>query len=304
MRKNLYDFFSWMPFYFLLAPTLMVMVSWNSLPGDTIFPIKLFLEDVAIIFTSPSDTAKATLSVKYTERRFSEATTLLATKNSVKGFEYLERQVVNTRTAIQTSKDSKTRSELAQTYLVSLYAMRAQLEEQKQTYTDHNTPVINSERNKPISQPTIFALQQAGSGQKTTLSPQPTLKKEVSTPAVTAPQIPTGTNTPSPTMTISETPATTLIQTTPTPTPTQITVPEDAIVEIEDTQGVIEETIEVMESEAQAVPEVLQQPPAVPSTEPARTDSEERMGQGRGRTDEREDAEERIERGDERRSEE
>lgn len=271
-----------MPFYFLLAPTLLVMVSWNSLPGDVVFPVKLYLEDIAIIFMSPSQTAKGTLSVKYAERRFSEATTLLATKNSVQGFAYLERQVANTSTLIQSSKDGDTKSALAHTYLVSLYVMKEQLEEQKQSLS---VPSGESQRRTtPTQTPTPIARSQTGQGVSPTSTPYPTVSPAQPssltgtwTPAPTG-RVPTHTPTPTirytPTSTPTLTPALTV-----TPTPTPVAVPDEIIVEIQDTQDVIDQAIEEMEDAAQSAA-APQAPAAAAPTTPA-TQTPEQTGPGR-----------------------
>lgn len=77
------------------------------------YPVKLAFEDVLLLFVSPSYRVKSAFSVKYTERRFSEAKRLLADRHSVVGLSYLEKQVRETKTVIAQSKASATQKEVA-----------------------------------------------------------------------------------------------------------------------------------------------------------------------------------------------
>jgi len=110
----------------------MVIVSWNTLPGDRLYPVKLILENVAIMLTSPSEVTRASLSVKFSERRFSEAARLFGSKQSILGLTYAIDQIGKTADIIAQTKDNKTRSDAASSYIATLETMQYQLEQQKE----------------------------------------------------------------------------------------------------------------------------------------------------------------------------
>ncbi len=109
-----------------------MLASWNALPGDQLYGTKLAFESTLLALTKPSLAASGTLSIKYTERRFSETKQLLADRHSVEGLAYLNRQVEETKTIIADAPRSTTQQELARTYLVTLQNVSVQLEQQKQ----------------------------------------------------------------------------------------------------------------------------------------------------------------------------
>lgn len=115
-----------------VALTIMIIASWNSLPGDPLYGVKLGLEQALFVLVSPSYAAQGDLSVKYTQRRFSEAKRLLEDKGSVEGLRYLDKQITTTRDIIEKGSDTKTQTELAQKYIDTLTNISAQLTAQQQ----------------------------------------------------------------------------------------------------------------------------------------------------------------------------
>ncbi|MEK7119746.1 MAG: hypothetical protein AAB457_01145 [Patescibacteria group bacterium] len=115
------------------VPTIMVVVSWNSVPGDSTYGMKRALEQTLLVLASPSYETKGNLQVKYTERRFSEASRLLADKASVEGLIYLNDQLAITKTVITEAPNAKVQKELATNYIETLTKLSGQLEKQKQT---------------------------------------------------------------------------------------------------------------------------------------------------------------------------
>lgn len=113
-------------------PTALIMGSWNSLPGDAMYPVKLGLEQSLLFAAKPSYSTEASLNVKYTERRAHEAQVLLANSGSTKGLGYLSQQVVATRDVIQKAPNNTVRKQLASAYISQLQDVSAQLESQKQ----------------------------------------------------------------------------------------------------------------------------------------------------------------------------
>lgn len=131
--KKIFDSLTWLFLVVFFLPTTLIVASWNSLPGDSLYSVKLGLESTLLFFARPSYAASSKLSVKYTERRFSEARRLLSDKASVEGLPYLERQVAATKLVIDRAPNQTAKKELARTYLVTLRDVTAQLEKEKQT---------------------------------------------------------------------------------------------------------------------------------------------------------------------------
>jgi len=94
-----------------LIPSTLVIISWNAIPGDSMYSLKTGLED--ILLTSISGTALASnVSIKYTERRFDEATILLDRKGSTTGYSLLVAEAKDSQKIITEKQDLKQKEEL------------------------------------------------------------------------------------------------------------------------------------------------------------------------------------------------
>ena len=67
----------------LTIPTFLILITWNSLPDDQLYPIKRGLERVALAFAGADFQTKSTLNSKLVARRFDEADTLLDRSSTV-----------------------------------------------------------------------------------------------------------------------------------------------------------------------------------------------------------------------------
>lgn len=95
----------------LAAPTALILASWNTLPGDSLYPFKKGLEAITLAATSATPLAPK-FSVQFTERRFSEANKLLTTQGSTVGFALLAEEARATKEIIVEKSDSQTAGEL------------------------------------------------------------------------------------------------------------------------------------------------------------------------------------------------
>ncbi|MBL7036696.1 hypothetical protein ISR94_02525 [Candidatus Microgenomates bacterium] len=87
-------------------PTILVLVSWNAIPGDGLYSLKSGLEDVVLmVFSATPLVQKA--SVQFTDRRFDEATKLLAQKGSTVGYDLLLAEAQQTQNYIVQKKDGE-----------------------------------------------------------------------------------------------------------------------------------------------------------------------------------------------------
>ncbi len=215
MQKFL-DSFSWGILLFLFLPTVGIIASWNSLPGDPLYGVKLSGEQALLFLAKPSYAAEGSLQIRYTERRLAETKSLLANKHSVQGLTYLEKQVASTKVSIQNAPNQVVQKKLAQTYITTLKQVKTELAAQKVNVGD----IAVTNASTPIRAPLVH-------------TPTPTPTRFL--PALTAGTVPVATPTPSP---------------TPTPTPVQEhpeSPPLDIGGEIDQTQENIDETIEDLE---------------------------------------------------------
>lgn len=98
---------------FFLIPSLLVIVSWNALPGERIYGLKTDLEDVAFLLIGKTPIASA-YSVSLTERRSTEATKLLSKKGSTVGYTLLVEEAVVSKNVILNKSDTQNAAVLIQ----------------------------------------------------------------------------------------------------------------------------------------------------------------------------------------------
>ncbi|MBI5613976.1 hypothetical protein HY947_03545 [Candidatus Gottesmanbacteria bacterium] len=133
--KKISEYFSWFVLLVFAGPTFMIIISWNSVPGDPLYKTKLYLEQTLVLLVSPSRDTATSLQMKYTERRLEEAKTLLSRDQSSEGLAYLQDQIVSTGTFIASSKTSADQSVQAAKYIETLQKVSKELEVQNRTIT-------------------------------------------------------------------------------------------------------------------------------------------------------------------------
>ena len=97
----------------LSVPSLLFMITWNSLPGTNFYPLKIVLEDIVLDITLKTPLASQ-LSVKYTQRRYSEATRLLFQKGSTLGYSLLVQETKESKNIIVGKNDSEKAGDLVE----------------------------------------------------------------------------------------------------------------------------------------------------------------------------------------------
>jgi prephenate dehydrogenase len=139
MKKFLNTIFTGMA-VFLAIPTILILASWNALPGDFLYPVKTGLEDIVLSLTMHTPFASA-FSMKFTDRRFSEATRLLAKKGSTIGYGLLVEEAQQTKDIIVKKQDTTKGSEL----VVKIEEYQKNIEEKQLTTTLPQEPSSNQE---------------------------------------------------------------------------------------------------------------------------------------------------------------
>lgn len=96
---------------FFSIPTVLILASWNALPGQVLYSVKSSLEDVALALTinTPLSTA---FSVSFTGRRFAEATKLQDKEGSTAGYELLVAEAQQAQGMVIGKQDVKSGTQL------------------------------------------------------------------------------------------------------------------------------------------------------------------------------------------------
>lgn len=97
----------------LSIPTFLILISWNALPGESLYSLKTGMEDVVLKLIIKTPLASQ-LSVKYTERRYSEATRLLSQKGSTLGYTLLVEETQKSKNIIVGKNDAQKGQDLVQ----------------------------------------------------------------------------------------------------------------------------------------------------------------------------------------------
>jgi hypothetical protein len=214
--------------FLFVATSGVALASQSSLPGDTLYPVKIGLENVAVAVT-PSLSGDARLHIRYADRRLNEIQGLVLESryqyiaSTVDNFEKHVDAVVTIldRLAVENPQQTKV---LAQEFTQVITRQSAVMASLSEVVPESTRPEFN--RLAQISEEGVEAAQEA------------VLRSEVGDPVI--PARPSDTLTPSPTSTASATPSpsstasptasstqgtTTPTATQPTPTPTTLNTP-------------------------------------------------------------------------------
>ncbi len=110
MKKFLSALFTGFALFFSI-PTVLILASWNAIPGDTLYSVKSSLEDVALALTANTPIATA-FSVNFTDRRYTEAVKLLDRKGSTVGYELLVAEAQQTQNMVINKQDVENGAQL------------------------------------------------------------------------------------------------------------------------------------------------------------------------------------------------
>lgn len=265
MNRNL-NIFLWIVFFSLMAPSGMALASWNAVPGDSTYGMKLAMEKVLLLAISPSSQLQSTTNFKLTERRMGEVTKVLSGVHAKESLDNLTMQIEATRKSLSGITDEQAKKEAIAKYIETLHQVTTQLEEQKvnraisylppqqktttsykivnprQTTTTPTTaqtqtarPVVNNVTNN------YYYQNPPATGGNTNTRPTTTQPITTQPTATQQPAIPTANPTNSPVTPTAQPPEEEIIQ-------------PDVVENINDTQEEIDQVIEELEQEAQNIP--------------------------------------------------
>ena len=95
----------------LFIPSLLIMVSWGAIPGDRLYSLKTGIEDTSLSVLGKTKLASS-FSVKYTDRRYSEAIVLLDKKGSTAGYTLLVAEAKESKKLLVETNNTKNAREL------------------------------------------------------------------------------------------------------------------------------------------------------------------------------------------------
>ena len=110
----------WIFIAVLSVPTVLVLVSWNSLPEDAFYPTKIAMESFLLRAVSVIPVLAGQLEMKYSDRRFTEAEKMILDKKNSAGLEQFLQQVRSANIRIASVSDPAVKQKLKAELLVSL----------------------------------------------------------------------------------------------------------------------------------------------------------------------------------------
>ncbi|MCJ7805058.1 DUF5667 domain-containing protein [Patescibacteria group bacterium] len=111
--KTFFDAFLTSIAILLAVPAVLILASWNALPGEALYTTKTSFEKVALAVTIKTPLASM-LSLNFTDRRFGEANRLLAKEGSTLGYTLLVTQASQSKDIIVGKQDVKQAAVLVQ----------------------------------------------------------------------------------------------------------------------------------------------------------------------------------------------
>ena len=186
----------------LAIPTGLVLISQDSVPGDSTYPIKKSLEGVIIAAASLNPVTRAYFNVDFAKRRYNE--TIKVVKRGDNNTQSLQDLVKQTRSA------AKSINQISDLSLKEQYK-----KDLRKQIVDYQSGLLSLqtdwEKNAKTTQPQITPAPTVSPTPRPTLAPTnaPTTPRpsQTSAPTVTSAPTPASTSTPTPTPTPTSTPA-------------------------------------------------------------------------------------------------
>ena len=142
----------------LAVPATLILASWNAVPSDSSYKIKVGLEK-AILGVTLSDNLKTSLEIKYTERRFNEVEKLIetdVTKSKLvdESLTNLTNQAIASKNSLQKIQNSEEKTVQTENLIATLESISVKIEEKKQISNTTSVPTNISTKistNTPLS---------------------------------------------------------------------------------------------------------------------------------------------------------
>lgn len=129
--QKILDYASWGFIGLLALPTVLIIATWSSVPGDFGYGVKRAFEGALLVMARPSYDAEASLNAQYTKRRMEEAKALLANNQSSAGLTHLSAQITATKKMIERAPTQEKKREAAKQYIKTLQGVSNELKTQQ-----------------------------------------------------------------------------------------------------------------------------------------------------------------------------
>jgi len=129
--QKILDYASWGFIAVLALPTVMIIATWSSVPGDLGYGVKRAFEGALLVMARPSYDAEASLNAQYTKRRMEEAKALLSNNQSSAGLSYLSDQITATKKMIDRAPTEEKKRAAAKEYIKTLQGVSKELKAQQ-----------------------------------------------------------------------------------------------------------------------------------------------------------------------------
>ena len=155
--KQFFNRASWAILVFLFLPAGAVQASKNSIPGETMYPVKLALEDAILLIIKPSQAATSDLEIEFTKRRLVEVEQIEDPAFVLESINSLNNQVAETTDSIEQVKNNTKQSALAEEYIQTLKNTQSSLEHQQSKVNEQETtsgttsPVVNTQTTQVVN---------------------------------------------------------------------------------------------------------------------------------------------------------
>jgi len=128
VAKKIFDITSLFAMGVLAPITLAVLISANALPGDTTYPLKLSLENMAVFISQVRPETEMEMRLAVLGRRYQEAKTLLESQASARGYKYFTEAAQSTQMAVLGIKEENLQERYREELAEDLRRYSAELE--------------------------------------------------------------------------------------------------------------------------------------------------------------------------------
>jgi len=129
-------------------------MSWNTLPGQRLYGVKLGLEEVPKFFLAFNQDAAASYEVKLTDRRLSEASSLIVSHQTQQLSDIMA-NVKETELVIKNSSNTAAKTDL----VTSLKSYRDKLVNEKEALTSEIHLLTSPQNGEQLSTPDVVTIQ-------------------------------------------------------------------------------------------------------------------------------------------------
>ena len=183
--KRMLDVGSWAALFVLTPAFFIAFLSQNSLPGDLLYPVKRGIENTLIAAASVNPATKAVLLADISDRRFTEADTLLLSQANTAPLNDLIAQVESAEVAIDNVSDPVKQEELTTKVIAQIEEYQAKLTNTAAKIESSPSPFAEAPTQTQATTQTSTPPTQVTTAPVVTSTPIPTQTQIASAPPVT-----------------------------------------------------------------------------------------------------------------------